>query len=429
MSTAGGKLDVGVIGGSIAGCFAALELIAAGHRVTIFERSDAELHGLLGAGLGTPTPTFRTLVERGLVDEGLPRVSLPEMVFVGPDAGGARRGRVALRRRLIFEAFHWSDLHRGLRERMPEVAYRAGQHVERVTQGSAATATITLADGSEHGFDLVICADGYLSQSRRTLFGWVEREYRGYVCWRGVVEEAEVCDGNDLISDFVRFGTTGLPGSFLYPIPGRHGSVVAGERLINWGCYVPVAADELNEFLVGADGTRQPGAIPPGGMRPEQERGLKSLARQTLPPLYAEIVARSAGTFAQAIYSVSVPGYHRGRICLTGDAGGLAPPFTGSGIFKAATNAVHLREALDAHADVDTALAVWDAEETATARMLIQLGRQYEDAFIASPPDFATMAPADAEAWWTRSVQHPAGFNFEADVSAGEPAAEAGARR
>ena len=65
-------MNVGIVGGSIAGCLMALELLGAGHRVTVFERSRGELQGLLGAGLGTPTPMFRTLVERGLVDGSEP---------------------------------------------------------------------------------------------------------------------------------------------------------------------------------------------------------------------------------------------------------------------------------------------------------------------------------------------------------------------
>src|ERR1700733_1561569 len=114
-------LEVGIVGGSIAGCFTARELLDAGHRVTVFERSDAELHGLLGAGLGTPTTMFETLVERGLVDRALPQLALV--------------------------AFHWGDLHRGLRARMPESAYRAGETVATVVQADAEQAVVTLADG------------------------------------------------------------------------------------------------------------------------------------------------------------------------------------------------------------------------------------------------------------------------------------------
>jgi 2-polyprenyl-6-methoxyphenol hydroxylase-like FAD-dependent oxidoreductase len=405
-------LDVAIIGGSISGCFAALELIDAGHHVTVFERSEAELHGLLGAGLGTPTPMFRTLIERGLVDEEIPHLSLTEMAFVSPN--GSRMGATPLRRPLIFVAFHWGDLHSGLRARVPDEAYRAGVRVERVLPAGDDGATVQLADGSEHRFDLVIFADGYRSEGRRLLFGDVELDYRGYVCWRGVVDERAVRGGTDVASTFARFGATGFPGSFIYPIPGRDGSVASGERLINWGLYVPTPAQELDELLVGRDGRRFEGTIPPGEMRPDEVRRLQARAQETMPPLYSEIVEASPETFAQAVYSVSVPAYRVGRICLTGDAAGVATPFTGSGIFKAAANAIHLRQALDAHDDVDEALASWSDGETAFAREILDLGRQFEEAFIRNPPDFSAMEPEEAAAWWERAVRDPEGFTFEA---------------
>jgi 2-polyprenyl-6-methoxyphenol hydroxylase-like FAD-dependent oxidoreductase len=395
-------LDVGIVGGSIAGCFTALELLDAGHRVTVFERSQDELHGLLGAGLGTPTPMFRTLVERDLVDEDIPHLSLTEMAFVSPDAHGARLGAAPLRRPLIFVAFHWGDLHRGLRARVPEEAYRAGLHVSDVRPGDGVV--VLVAGGEEHRFDLVVFADGYHSSGRRLLFPDVELDYRGYVCWRGVVDEGDVPGGTDVGSTFARFGTTGLPGSFIYPIPGRDGSVVTGERLINWGCYVPLSEADLNAFFVGRDGRRHDGTIPPGEMQPDEERRLKALARESLPPLYADVVEASPGTFAQAVYSVHVPAYRVGPICLVGDAAGVATPFTGSGIFKAATNATRLREALEAGDDVDVALEAWSVDETAFAAEILDLGRQFEEAFVWNQPDFAAMEPVEAAAWWERSV-------------------------
>ena len=408
-------LEVGIVGGSIAGCFTALELINAGHHVTVFEHSDAELHGLLGAGLGTPTPMFETLIERDLVDEDIPHLSLTEMAFVSPD-GTDRMGAAPLRRPLIFVAFHWGDLHRGLSKRLPSAAYRAGDHVDAVTPIGDNGAVVRLADGSEHRFDLVIFADGYRSEGRRSLFPDVELDYRGYVCWRGVVDESLVEDGTDIATTFARFGSTGFPGSFIYPIPGRDGSAKVGERLINWGLYLPTPADELPPFLVGRDGREHEGTIPPGELPLHVERRLKDLAHETLPPLYADIVEASTDTFAQAIYSVTVPAFRVGRICLTGDAAGVATPFTGSGIFKAANNAIRLRTALDAHhdSDVDLALAAWSDTETAAAHEILDLGRQFEEAFIWNPPDLSRMEPGEAALWWHRSVKHPVGFTFEA---------------
>ena len=45
-------LSIGIVGGSIAGCAAAIELTRAGHEVAVFERSTGELKGR-GAGIAT----------------------------------------------------------------------------------------------------------------------------------------------------------------------------------------------------------------------------------------------------------------------------------------------------------------------------------------------------------------------------------------
>jgi len=178
---------------------------------------------------------------------------------------------------------------------------------------------------------------------------------------------------------------------------------------------VPTPESELADFLVGRDGRRYEGTIPPGELRAVEERRLKALARENHAPFLRGDRLGEPGNLRQAVYSVSVPAYRVGRICLVGDAAGVATPFTGSGIFKAASDAIRLRTALDANEDVDAALAGWSESETAAAREILDLGSQFEDAFIWNPPDFAAMKAAQAAAWWERAVKHPAGFTFEAE--------------
>ena len=48
------SLRIGVVGGSISGCAAAIEMSRAGYEVTVFERSAKALKGR-GAGIGTPS--------------------------------------------------------------------------------------------------------------------------------------------------------------------------------------------------------------------------------------------------------------------------------------------------------------------------------------------------------------------------------------
>src|SRR5580698_4628270 len=63
----GQGLKVGIVGGSIAGCTVAIELLRAGCEVTLFERTGDELKDR-GAGIGIPAAILETLIARDLVD-------------------------------------------------------------------------------------------------------------------------------------------------------------------------------------------------------------------------------------------------------------------------------------------------------------------------------------------------------------------------
>jgi 2-polyprenyl-6-methoxyphenol hydroxylase-like FAD-dependent oxidoreductase len=145
-------------------------------------------------------------------------------------------------------------------------------------------------------------------------------------------------------------------------------------------------------------------------MRLEEVDRLKHLMQAHLPTYYADIVNASQDTFAQPIFLVEMPGYHQGRMCLIGDAGAVAQPFTGSGVFKGANNAIDLAAALRAHRDVDVALQEWDKKETTTGWRLIVLGQQMEQAFIWSAPDFSQMDAETTAAWFKNAVTFPEEF-------------------
>jgi 2-polyprenyl-6-methoxyphenol hydroxylase-like FAD-dependent oxidoreductase len=267
-------------------------------------------------------------------------------------------------------------------------------------------AVLRLSDGREFSFDLVICADGYHSLGRQTLFPEVEMEYRGYVLWRGVLDEKDLADCAPLEKKLERVGYDEGHAVF-YFVPGDNGSVEKGERWVNWALYVRVPQEELDGFLTDRDGKQHDGSLAPGMMPPEREASLKQLARDRLPGYYADIIEASHDTFAQAIYIVSLPGYRRGRVCLVGDAGSVAPPFTASGVYKGVNNAVDLTKALGSYGSVDEALAAWNTEETATGNRMAALGKQLEEALIWSIPDFSQMEEPAVRAWWEAAAKMP----------------------
>lgn len=405
-------MRIGIVGGSIAGCAAAIELGRIGHDVSVFERSRGGLAGR-GAGIGTPTATFDTLVERDLVGADTPRVLVSEHPFVGRRTSDDWLGHTALTLPLDMALLNWGDLWGQLRRRVPDSAYAEGQGIasaEQRTDGAMLTGT----DGWSQLFDLVLFADGYRSLGRATLFPEVDVRYRGYVLWRGVLQEGLLKDSTPLETALYRLHYKGLPGNAVfYFVPGHQGSVRPGHRWVNWACYVPVAAEALPDFLVDRAGRRHEHSIPPGSMREAEEARLKSLMADHLPRYFSRIIDASKDTFAQPIFAVAVPEYAVGRIALLGDAGSIAPPFTGSGVFKAVMNAVDLAQALtEAGAGVDDALSRWSTEQARRGQRLAALGDQMEEAFVWSAPDFSLMDQEQARAWWRQAVTFPDEFSY-----------------
>ncbi len=404
-------MRVAVVGGSIAGCSAAVELTRVGHEVTVLERSRGGLKGR-GAGIGTPLETFQTLVARDLIGEATPRCVVSDHPLVGRKDENDRYGHRALTLPLSMALLNWGDLWNQLRARVPNHAYVEGRTITGATQGDREV-VVSAADGWSDTYDLVLFADGYQSIGRRTLFPEAELSYRGYVLWRGVLDEGQLSESGPLETALYRLHYKGLPGNAVfYFVPGNNGSTEVGERLVNWACYFPVAAEALPEFLVDKHGKRHEHSLPPGSMRSAEEKRLKKLMSDHLPSYFGGIIRDSHDTFVQPIYAGTVPAYLRGRMALLGDAGAVAPPFTGSGVFKAMMNAVELGTALTERSSVDEALKSWSAEQTARGMRLAALGAQMETAFVWEAPDFSRMTDSEAQAWWKRSIAFPEEFSY-----------------
>ena len=205
-----------------------------------------------------------------------------------------------------------------------------------------------------------------------------------------------------------------VPGNTVfYLVPGTDGSTVPGERLVNWGAYVAMPAEEVTTFMIDQSGIPLIGSIPPGQMQPDQEDALKALMAAELPDFYADVVARTVDTSAQLIYTARIPAYHRGHMLLVGDAGSIAPPFTGSGVFKGYYNVSGLIDSLRRHPDLEVALSEWDAMQVQLANGLLALGEQMEKALIWNPLDLATADATSTDAWWSAAVTYPKYFDLE----------------
>jgi 2-polyprenyl-6-methoxyphenol hydroxylase-like FAD-dependent oxidoreductase len=395
-------LTVGIVGGSIAGCTAAIELLRLGCEVTLFERTGEELKDR-GAGIGVPPSVIDTFIRRDLVDADTPYFASHTFTRLWRTAQERRYGYLAWDQPANLALLNWGGLYRNLRKRVPDSVYHTEQRVVALHDGVNRPVGVELADGAIHEFDLVVCADGYTSLGRSTLFPEVKIQYAGYVIWRGFLLEQELEESQPLESGVRCLGYPGGHGIF-YFVPGPDGSVVPGQRLVNWGMYVPVAEPTLTDFLTDKEGKAREGSLSPGAMPLSTEMPLKQKAYERVPDYYAEIVDKSKDTFVYAIYDCQVPAYRKGRICLAGDAGAFARPHSAAGALKGINDAIALAEALKTHQSVEEALTHWDTAQTATDNNLVRFGNQLGQALVTEIPDWSKMDATSMEKWFTSIV-------------------------
>ena len=395
-------LKVGIIGGSIAGCTAAIELSRVGCEVTLFERSGEELKDR-GAGIGVPPSVIDTFITRDLVDADIPYFSAHTFSRIWRTAHERRYGYLAWDQPTQLAALNWGVLYRNLRSRVPDQVYLTQHRAMALRQRASERVGVELADGTVPEFDLVVCADGYTSLGRQTLFPEVSITYPGYVLWRGFLLEHELTESEPLDDGIRCLGYPGGHGIF-YFVPGPNGSIERGQRLVNWGMYVPVAETALADFLTDKQGTKREGSLSPGAMPLATERALKDKAHEQIPDYYANIVEKSPDTFVYAIYDCQVPAYRQGRVCLVGDAGAFARPHSAAGALKGINDAVALGEALKTHPSVEEALTDWDEERTTANNNLVRFGNQLGQALVKEIPDWSKMDAASMEKWFTSIV-------------------------
>lgn len=364
---------IAVVGGSLGGLTAALLLRDIGCDVTVYERSRETLQAR-GAGIAVLPETLRYPVERLGVPVGRITSGTDWIRFLDRD-GSVRH---AQRHRYRFSS--WNTIYRTLLDAFGTERYRLGRDMTSfATHGTGVQ--VCFADGATVRADLLVCADGIGSVARSALLPDVAARYAGYVAWRGTVPEREL-DGPafDAVHDALTYQV--LPDShvLVYPIPGPDGAVDVGERLVNMVWYRNVAEPDLAAFLTDRDGQPRPVSLPPGSVRDELVDQLRRSAAELLAPPVAEVAARIAEPFVQAVFDIGVPRMVFGRACLIGDAAFAVRPHAAAGTAKAAEDGWVLAAALEAAGgDVPTALAAWEAAQLTLGSRLLERNREIGD--------------------------------------------------
>ena len=382
---------VGVIGGSIAGCAAAIAFDRLGCEVTILERSSAGLQDR-GSGIAVPPPLRDEMVEHGYLPADYPTWAGSGRCWHVAD--GSEEGQLCWRQPGELRTNNWGTLWRGLRDHVPaSVRYEEGAEVVEIVEGDDGV-TAVLSGGDQRSFDVVVGADGYRSLARSHLHPESRPRYAGYVLWRGNFPSARLSDRSawDQVLETRDWITVAIEGGHgvMYPIPDFD-AVTSGDLRVNWAIYAPTP-----DGLV-LDG---PSSVPPGGLSDEVYAQFQALLSECFPARFLPLFdSPQSEVSLQPVYDELVETYTRGRVVLIGDAATLSRPHTGSGATKAMEDARLLETLGSEHRTWDTLLAAYDVDRSATGRTAVELGRRIGRDQVEHTPPWAAMSAADFENW------------------------------
>lgn len=241
-----------------------------------------------------------------------------------------------------------------------EVKHLHGHKVTGIKEeGSKVQVSYQTVDGREGTLeaDLVIGADGPSSTIRSSFEPTLQRTYAGYVALRGTIrEDAVTSTTREAFSErFTFFHTKGIQ-ILAYLIPGEKGTLEPGQRLINFVYYTNFPCEslddpspELAELLTDIDGVRHRITMPPGKTDPKAWERQREIAKNKLPPQFAEIVCATKKPFVQAITDVvsNENEFLGGKVVLIGDALAGFRPHTVASTSQAAYDAMILADMIE----------------------------------------------------------------------------------
>ena len=362
------KPSATIIGGSMAGLFAATALSKKGWDISVHEKVPVPLSGR-GAGIAT-------------YDE------LADLVYKATNnnnvLGTSAKSRVSLDiNGKIINSYDypqvytsWQYLFSILREQISNDDYFMGDDCIKIEQNED-KAIAFFENGKKKETDLIIVANGIKSELRTYVDNKAHPQYAGYVGWRGVVNEEEISKNSlETLSNYFIVVLPYNQQIASYPIAGEgKNPFKIGERRINWIWYKPVPQNLLQEILLGKSGQQFEDGIPPNEIREEIVNDLFKEAEEKLPPQLVELVKITKQPLIQPIFDLQSMKMKNGRVVTIGDAAFTARPHVGMGVTKAAMDAFTLSEYLEDSFNLDD-LDKWEHSRLKESQFIVNRSRK-----------------------------------------------------
>ncbi|WP_343742728.1 FAD-dependent monooxygenase [Herbaspirillum huttiense] len=357
-------MEIGILGGGIAGLGMALALHKQGHTLRVYERR--AVPATMGAGV-TLWPNASFVLEELGLQKDIAAIGGRPLTMRRQDAAGNALGGLdigLLDRTMGYPTY--TVLRRHLQQVLLDHATRAGIAVEfgrravAIEQDAHGRAVVHFEHGASIRPDLLIGADGRMeSVARKFVAGDNTPIYQGFVNWIGVAQGQHALVDDMSIQDFWGAGE-------------RFGCVAVRPDLVYWAA---AQVRSLDEATSSAD---------------MQKREVENLFAQWPEPVSRIIRA----TPEDAIRLIAVhdleplPTWSRANVLLVGDAAHAPLPTSGQGACQALEDAWHLARCLDgASGGLEESFQAFANIRVAKTARLAEQGRIFARGLFATDPE------------------------------------------
>lgn len=367
-------MEIGILGGGIAGLSAALALRKQGYNPRVYERRAVPT--TMGAGVTLwPNASF-VLEELGLLQD-IEAIGGRPLTIRRQDAAGNALGGLdigLLDRTMGYPTY--TVLRRHLQEVLLDHAARAeipvefGRRAMAIELDAQGRAVAHFENGASIRPDLLIGADGRMdSVARKFVAGDNTPTYQGFVNWIGVAQGQQALVDDISIQDFWGAGE-------------RFGCVAIRPELVYWAA---AQARPLSEAIPTADRRKEVEDLFAGWPEPVAHiiratpaNAIRLIAVHDLEPLHT---------------------WSRANVLLVGDAAHAPLPTSGQGACQALEDAWHLARCLDgASGGLDDVFEAFSRIRAPKTARLAEQGRVFARGLFATDPEICRIRNERAKA-------------------------------
>ncbi|KAF1828346.1 FAD/NAD(P)-binding domain-containing protein [Decorospora gaudefroyi] len=391
------KMQVVIVGGSLAGLIHAIVFKSLGHDVHVLEKSSTELLRSQAAGLSAGLDVQRFIKEYIRPEQAYAKIAgSMEMI----DAQGVVINSIPSK-----DPYHvttWSLLYNLFKSHfLADTDSKAKYETEKWVRGikvdgeQLAITYSASGDEAQHETraDLVIAADGAYSTTRDAVVPGIRPQYAGFVTWRGAVPASAVSEASRKVLEgrILRLKTEN--GYTLSDhVPSESGSMDPEDSQFIWVWYdkMDETSQEFQDTFTDVSGKKHSTTIPRGKVNPEVWAKRQS-SGATLSVPFAELIRKTTDPFVSAIRDSMTPKAvaHDGQLLIVGNAFSLFRPHTGSSTNQATRQALELADVFQDKMTLDE----WQESSVAYERMTSLISKAFgEYCFTDKVPDILAAA-------------------------------------